>query len=187
MKYITLFIPLILLLPACSRSVQPAPPAPTALSATLSPKPTIVSPLPSPTAPMFESPISSDEAETPTDQPQSDEPVIEFKRSGGFAGRADTFLIYADGRIESNGQAGGQIGAEQVEAVLSQADAAGFFELDESYLAKDTCCDRFTYQLTLRHEDKKNSVVTIDDADNPPVALQSTLEAVDALVSNAAQ
>ncbi|MCB0176573.1 MAG: hypothetical protein KDJ97_39100, partial [Anaerolineae bacterium] len=109
------------------------------------------------------------------------------KRSGGFAGRADTFLIYADGRVESNGQAGGQIDAEQVEAVLSQADAAGFFELDESYLAKDTCCDRFTYQLTLRHEDKKNSVVTIDDADNPPAALQSMLEAVDALVSNAAQ
>lgn len=96
-------------------------------------------------------------------------------------------MIYADGRVEANGQEAGQIEAEAVEAVLSQADAAGFFELDEAYMTKDTCCDRFTYQLTLRHGGKENSVVTIDDADNAPAMLQATLEAVDELIANALQ
>lgn len=179
MKYITLILPLILLLlPACNRS------APTAPTAVPSPAPTIAAPLPSPTAPVFESPLSSGETETPTAQPQPDEPVIEFKRSGGFAGREETFLIYADGRVESNGQAGVQIDAAEVEAVLSHADAAGFFQLDESYLAQNPCCDRFTYQLTLRYGGQEHSVVTIDDADKPPAALQSTLEAVDTLIAN---
>ncbi|MCB0166980.1 MAG: hypothetical protein KDI79_22325 [Anaerolineae bacterium] len=186
MKYITVIIPLLLfLLPACSRSAQPAPPSPIAPTPTPIPEPTRVSPLPSPTIPVFESPISPGEVETPTDQPRSDEPVIEFKRSGGFAGREDAFMIYADGRVETNGQETGQIEAEAVEALVNQADAVGFFELDESYISKDTCCDRFTYQLTLRHGDKENSVVTIDDAENMPAVLQSTLAAVDKLVSNA--
>lgn len=194
MKYIYIINLLtIILLAACNapRQSETQPPAPTVttVAATASPtiipspEPTIVSPLPTPTAPVFESPIGTDEAQSPADPSNVGQPVIEFNRSGGFAGLNDTFLIYADGRVESDGRVTFQVAPEAIEAILSQAEAGGFFDLNESYLAKNTCCDRFTYQITLRHSNKENSVVTIDDADNPPDVLRVTLEAIDQLVS----
>ncbi|MCB0194961.1 MAG: hypothetical protein KDJ65_23630 [Anaerolineae bacterium] len=184
-KNIVLIIVLIILLTACGVPAQPAPtPTATVIAVTPAPtappllEPTVASPLPTPTEPIFESPIATQVPDSSTDDPISDRPVIELKRSGGFAGREETFVIYADGRIENEAQGTFQADPQALETLLSDAATDGFFDLGDSYLSRDPCCDRFTYELTLRHNGQEKSVTTIDDADNPPPALVSTLEAV---------
>jgi hypothetical protein len=114
----------------------------------------------------------------------TEEPVITFSRSGGFAGLNQTFLIYADGRIVgANGEVR-QVSPEQVVAVLQQIEAAGFFELDASYLPRDICCDRFSYEITVQTPTQSRSVVTMDGVENQPDGLTMTLAAITELLSS---
>lgn len=114
----------------------------------------------------------------------AEEPVIKFNRSGGFAGLDQTFLIYADGRIVGANGEEGQVSPEQVAAVLQQIEAASFFELDASYLPRDTCCDRFSYEITVQTPTQTKSVVTMDGVENQPKGLTMTLAAITELLSS---
>jgi len=114
----------------------------------------------------------------------AEEPVIKFNRSGGFAGLDQTFLIYADGRIVGANGEERQASPEQVAAVLQQIEAASFFELDASYLPRDTCCDRFSYEITVHTPPQTKSVVTMDGVENQPDGLTMTLAAITELLSS---
>ena len=109
--------------------------------------------------------------------------TIVFQRSGGFAGVDEEWVIYSDGRITSAEGGAWQVAPERVEALVKQIDEAGFFELDGNYLPLDTCCDRFTYQVSVSMEDKSNSVTTIDAAPGVPPELWQVIDAINTLLT----
>jgi hypothetical protein len=43
---------------------------------------------------------------------------------------------------------------------------------------KDTCCDRFTYQLTVRRGNEIHTITTLDAAPDAPAELQTILTEV---------
>ena len=113
----------------------------------------------------------------------TDEPVIVYSRSGGFAGLEQEWNIYADGRIENaEGKLVGQAEPAEVTAVVMLADEAGFYELDDEYLDKNvTCCDLITYTLTVTDGEQRKTIVTRDMSPHPP-AFMVVKTAVEALI-----
>src|SRR3954468_22493438 len=59
---------------------------------------------------------------------------VVLERSGGFAGRHDTYVVDRDVR--------------QSARVLRLAGSAAFRRLHASYVPANPCCDRFNYRLT---------------------------------------
>ncbi len=132
---------------------------------------------PSPAHPLGE------EAENETGKANiPDDAAIVFHRSGGIAGVDEQWTVYRDGRVVANDGRAWQITAEQVEQLLADIEALGFFQLDNDFTPFDTCCDRFTYSLTVHNDDMVKTVTTIDDAANTPDALWNVLERVNSLL-----
>ena len=69
-----------------------------------------------------------------------------------------------------------QITPTEVEQLLADIKAAGFFELGDSYMPLNTCCDRITYVLTVKSDDQVKTVTTIDAAPNVPEGLSKVQE-----------
>lgn len=109
--------------------------------------------------------------------------TIVFRRSGGIAGLDEEWAIYRDGRITSEDGDVWQVPPGKVEALVKQIDEAGFFELDGNYLPLDTCCDRFTYQVSVNMGEEANKVTTIDAAPNVPPELWQVIEEINALLT----
>jgi hypothetical protein len=189
-------------------SVLPTPPAETTLAAPVqvsaTPTPMAqatpstagqISPRPTPT-PVTASPGST--AESPaTSQPAAEQPapdrpakitgeaMIIYRRSGGFAGVDEQWTIYPDGRITANDGGEWQVTVAQVEQLLRDIEALGFFDLDSRYMPFDTCCDRFTYEITVRSGDRVHTVTTIDAAPNTPPELQQVIAEISRLLAEA--
>ncbi len=109
------------------------------------------------------------------------EPAIVYRRSGGLTGRLEGWTIYAGGRIV--GPAGErQVPAERVAALLGEIEAAGFFQLADSYGRGSPCRDCFTVELTVRKGDKLKKVTAVMEAADTPVALREVVGKVDELV-----
>ncbi|MEW5958790.1 MAG: protealysin inhibitor emfourin [Chloroflexota bacterium] len=154
-----------------------------------------VLPLPTPTTgglvspPATPTPATSpveQEKQPPGRQPEAlGQAVLLFRRSGGLAGISEQWLIYADGRVTVDEGREWQAGAERVEQLLKTIDTLGFFELDGTYLPLDTCCDRFTYEITVRFDGKINTVTTIDAAPNAPPALQQVISEISRFLAEA--
>ena len=158
----------ILLLAACSPAApQPAP------ESSVTPPGTS-----SPTAPVVE---GTEAMPTPSAQ---DEAVIEFHRSGGFAGISESWAIYADGRIVPSDGSVQHMSPDQVTALVEEISDAGFFDLADSYLPKNTCCDMFFYEITVRHEGQSKTVETMDGFEDIPEALQVTLQKLNFLLTS---
>lgn len=109
--------------------------------------------------------------------------VIEFRRSGGFAGVDEAWTIYSNGRITSSNQGNTndyaeQVPPEKVEALLGEIEALGFFEMTGNYIPLDTCCDRFTYEVIVHAGEKSHRVSTIDAAPEAPPELWQVIEAI---------
>lgn len=114
--------------------------------------------------------------------------VIEYHRSGGFEGRDETWLIYGDGRVvyrdnyaETEEEI--QVSADAVADLVALMDAEGFFSFQDSYLPEDTCCDRFIYEITLHHQGRSKTVVTIDAAEGEPEGLRRIIEELNQLLA----
>ena len=103
---------------------------------------------------------------------------VVFKRSGGFAGLDEEWRLYADGRLTLNGEPKGNLTAEQTRQLVSQIEDMGFFELESSYLPLNTCCDRFSYALTVIMDDKSYTVRTMDGAEDTPAEFWEILKLV---------
>ena len=107
--------------------------------------------------------------------------AVIYHRSGGIAGVDEQWIIYTDGGIESpDGRR--QVGPQQVQELLDTIKAAGFFDLDDSYLPMNTCCDRFIYDITVQLDGQVKTVNTIDASPTQPDQLTTALDAIEALL-----
>ena len=106
--------------------------------------------------------------------------VIRAHRTGGLAGVDEVWTIYGDGRVVYSGRGTGQskqLSADEM-AALTVTLRANFAALDESYNPKNTCCDRFVYEITITLDGQTKAVHTVDGAPNEPPALTKTLAAL---------
>ena len=91
------------------------------------------------------------------------------------------WLIYDDGRVVDLEGTEKTISTQAVTDLLALADEAGFFGLAPSYMPSNTCCDLFTYEITIRQGGQLHTVSTMDTADFPP-ELERILGEIDAAV-----
>lgn len=166
---------------ATSTSLLPTPSPeaiePTPTSTLVLPPPTdseieAVSPVATPTPSQAEPVRSTSDKSTEL----SEGAVITYQMSGGFAGKTQQWAIYADGRITRSDGREWQITPAEVEQLLADIKAAGFFELGDSYMPLNTCCDRITYTLTVKSDDQVKTVTTMDAAPNVPEELSKVQE-----------
>jgi hypothetical protein len=131
------------------------------LSATTTPNPT-QAPLASPSVSPLTSPLMPGEA------------LIVYHRSGGIAGLDETWLIYPDGRVQYQGGLAGQakqLTANQLNRLIEQVRASNFFQLKDSYVPADTCCDRFLYEITVSLDGRVKTVRTLQAEPDVPATL----------------
>ena len=109
--------------------------------------------------------------------------VLVYERSGGLAGITQVFEVHADGRViltsdrETDGMTA-KVDPESVKALVLAIERAGFFDLQESYLPADLCCDRMTHRIVIYRDGQAKSVTTIDGYEGTPDALKQVLEAL---------
>lgn len=120
-------------------------------------------------------------AQTPTTAPTATfapNTAVVFKRSGGIAGLDEEWTIFTNGRIATNTTIQPQLTAEEVTQTLNSLESLGFFELENSYLPEDTCCDRFLYEITAVQGSTFHTVTTLETTPDMPEALQQTLRLI---------
>ena len=100
---------------------------------------------------------------TPAEEPISGT----IHTSGGIAGIDETWTLDADRTITGPDGMTGTITDAELGKLRDAIDAADFFNLAATYMPADTCCDRFTYEVTLTEGDRTNRVTTIDAAEAP--------------------
>ena len=114
--------------------------------------------------------------------------AVIFKRSGGIAGANEEWVIFTDGRIQTNTSIQPELSAEAVSQLLNSLDSAGFFELNTTYLPEDTGCDRFLYEITAVQNSTFHTVTTLENTPDMPEPLQQSLRLLQtALFANSDQ
>jgi hypothetical protein len=111
--------------------------------------------------------------------------IVVYGRSGGFAGLQQEWTIYADGKIILPDGSQKQIDPAQVQLLFDKIQAANFQSLNPSYMPEDTCCDLFTYTVTVQTGSETHTITTMDDAPNVPVGLTAVFQTIDDLIQNA--
>lgn len=109
---------------------------------------------------------------------------IVLRKTGGFAGVDESWQIASDGRITTSEGETGQVSTSDLNAAVEQLAAAGFFDLKDSYVPQDTCCDRFTYQLTVTVDGEPHSVTILQAAPETPDQFWKSLEVVNSLLAS---
>jgi len=127
-------------------------------------------------------------AETPTTPHSPKDQTLEgivviFHQSGGFDGINQEWAIYADGRVVPKDGQNWQATPEQVAQLLKEIEDLGYFNLNRTSLPRDTCCDRFIYELTVTYGVKTQSLTTIDGDENAPQALWDAIQKVRAFLN----
>jgi len=51
--------------------------------------------------------------------------------------------------------------------LLALIEETGFFSFSDSYMPLNTCCDRFSYEITVFKEGQSKRLTTIDGAEAP--------------------
>ena len=111
--------------------------------------------------------------------------LIVLKRSGGLAGVDESWRISADGRILASDGKASQVSADSIRAAVEALDSLGFFELNSSYMPLDTCCDRFTYQLSVTANGKTHVVTALEGAQETPEDFWKAINVVNILLDQA--
>jgi hypothetical protein len=170
---------------ATSSTISPPSPLPTP-TLTAQPSPlTLQSPLPSPTISASETPIKVEITQTPGESAQlTDEAALIYQRSGGIADITQAWSVYPNGRVVAGDGREWQVKPQQVEQLLNNIEALGFFELKDNYVPQNTCCDRFTHQLTVRRGNEVHTITTLDAAPGAPAELQTILTEVNNFIAN---
>jgi len=104
--------------------------------------------------------------------------AVIFRQSGGLAGMDLEWTVYADGRVVNKEGQIWRAAPEQVNQLLRDIDELGFFDVKQNEMPRDTCCDRFLYELSVTMEDKNQSLTTIDGDENAPQALWDAIRTV---------
>ncbi|MBU2667108.1 hypothetical protein KOI35_26730 [Actinoplanes bogorensis] len=82
--------------------------------------------------------------------------AIVLERTGGFAGRSDTFVV-------DRSTVGGR-------TPLRAAGSAEFRSLRRSYQLRNNCCDRYTYRITVSYRHGRSKTVdTVQGAPAPRI------------------
>ncbi len=108
----------------------------------------------------------------------TNDPFVVYHRSGGFGGFDETWSIYADGRIDHSGRgagSAGQLTPDRVNSLIATIRSIDLTPIKDSYIGANTCCDRFTYEITINLDGKTKSIKTIDAAEGEPAALTQLL------------
>ena len=111
---------------------------------------------------------------------------IVYHRSGGFAGTDDTWIISADGTVSHQGQTPGtpeQLTAAQMAELTAAIRAANFMSLEDSYVPKDSCCDRYLYEITVTIGGHSKTVRTIDASPTAPAGLTRLVDTLNRVVA----
>jgi hypothetical protein len=108
------------------------------------------------------------------------EPVIIFKRSGGFAGTTDQWSIYATGKIVKLDGEEFTVDSAKVAALLEVVQTSGFFDLKAAsgIGGVSNCNDCYTYQLTVNGDEKMNTLSFQDGAKDIPQALWDLIKQI---------
>jgi hypothetical protein len=139
-----------------------------------------------PVSPLFRPTASQSQANVGI-TPLSQEAAIVYQRSGGIAGKAESWTIYPDGRVVAYDGRKWQVSPQRVDQVLSDLNSLDFFALQSRYMPKQTCCDRFTYELTVRYGDQVHQVTTMDGSSTAPPELWRAIQAINDLISGTNQ
>ncbi len=94
-----------------------------------------------------------------------------------------TWLIYSDGTVRTEGKPDCQVVAESVSDIQSEAGRMGFFDLSYES-APGICCDFFTYTITMQSEERANSVMVSDGDQKMPQELRDLLTSVQQIVNS---
>jgi hypothetical protein len=114
---------------------------------------------------------------------KSDEQVLVFRQSGGLAGVNDQWVLYADGRIKTSTGQNLQVSPEAVAQLLDEIEKLGFYELESRYVPLNTCCDRFTYEVTIRNGGREHSITVLEATPDVPESVWTILNKVSAFLS----
>jgi hypothetical protein len=92
-------------------------------------------------------------------------------------------LIYGDGRVEYSGTGSGQ-SKQLTPDQMSTLNAAvrDAVAMSGAYTAKDACCDRFVYDITITSDGQTKIVHTVDAAPDEPPPVTTLLAAIMSVV-----
>jgi hypothetical protein len=158
------------LLAACgSGTTGGAQPAPSAEATQSTPAPAPTQP-PVPTAPPTQAPAPTGMVQTSTGS--TDDILVTYHKSGGFAGIDETLTVHANGKLDLHSRAVGDKTAQvdpselrELRKLLESPEFAGV-----QLPAPPVAPDQFVYELTVMGS--AQPIVTADGAQDPPVLRQ---------------
>lgn len=136
-----------------------------------------------PEMPTLEAPTAAPTA-TPTPGRRASGAVITLARSGGIAGVSEQWTIYADGRILGPAGAAAQVPEAEVNRLLAEIEAAGFFDWATPARLPSGCADCFTYSLLVTFEGQAKELRLVDGQPDAPEGAWTILERIQALLAS---
>ncbi|MDD5467896.1 MAG: hypothetical protein PHS96_08815 [Anaerolineales bacterium] len=95
------------------------------------------------------------------------EGMIIYKRSGGFSGKAEQWTIYSNGMVTSSKGDAFQLSPGEVNSLLTEIEASGFFELEDAYGRFPLCPDCTLSEITVSMGNKTKTIVSSSGAIKP--------------------
>jgi hypothetical protein len=185
MARIAVLLLLATLLGACAAEGPGSPPSsvlPTPVPATSVP-PKLASPAQTPAPRLLVTVSAATISPEAPDAGQALQPALVVRRTGGFAGGDEEWVIYADGRVRlPNGQHQ-QAEAEAVLRLLTQITKSGSFQLDDAAGGFSKCRDCFNYQITVSHEGQTKTIRVQPESSDTPKELRQAIESLDAFLN----
>ena len=96
----------------------------------------------------------------------------------------ESWRISADGRIMASDGKDSQVSSDAIRAAVDDLDSLGFFAMSSSYMPLDTCCDRFTYQLSVTVDGKSHTVTALEGAQETPEDFWKAIDIVNSLLTS---
>ena len=88
-----------------------------------------------------------------------------------------TWTMFADGRVGSSDGRSWHVPPEEITTLVDSIMALGFADFEDSYIPKDTCCDRATHTITIYQNGEVYQASVLDSAD-APAELYQTLDLI---------
>lgn len=171
MRTFSVFLIMALLLAACSSQGGPA--------ATDTPVPAATE---TPVQPVATATVEVAAGETATPEVVTVEVpadgAIVLRREGGIAGIQEQWTVYQDGRVVDLEGNEFQVPTELVDSLTVTAESAGFFELPDSFIPENPCCDRFTIWLGVRRGENVHVVTAVEGTEEVPPAFWQLVDTV---------
>jgi hypothetical protein len=91
-----------------------------------------------------------------------------IRMTGGIAAIDATWSLDSDGTVTTPDGSTGVMSEENVARLRGLIESSHFFDLAADQMPEDTCCDRFTYEITFKEGKTTHTVNTMDASDAPP-------------------